>query len=362
MGMAQRRSSPFFMSYPSSVAGRPPKVDRSIMFVDEVEIRVQAGKGGDGCVSFRREKYVPRGGPDGGDGGDGGSVIIVAAEGVDSLSALIHRKHWNARSGGPGRGAGCHGASADDLVIRVPPGTVISDAAEGFVLKDLARPGDRVVAALGGKGGKGNLRFKSSTNRTPRQSTPGGPGEQRRVRLELKIIADVGLVGQPNAGKSTLLSRLSRARPQIAPYPFTTKYPNLGLVQINFDRSFVMADIPGLIEGAHAGAGLGHEFLRHIQRTGILTHLVEPEPTDGADPVANYHTVRGELEKYDAALGGRPEIVAVTKADLPSAEAVRRRLADELGRPVLLLSAVTGQGLNQLVGAIAEALEEPKAW
>jgi len=326
------------------------------LFVDEAEIYVQGGRGGDGCVSFRREKYVPLGGPDGGDGGDGGSVVLVAEEGVDSLAHLVHQRHWKAEHGQPGRGAQCHGASGEDLVIRVPPGTVVSDAEHGFVLKDLARPGDRVAAALGGKGGKGNTRFKSPTNRAPRQSTPGGEGESRRVRLELKVIADVGLIGKPNAGKSTLLSRLSRARPEIAPYPFTTKFPHLGRVQIDFDRSFVMADLPGLIEGAHAGAGLGHEFLRHIQRAGILVHLVEPVPGDQTDPVQNYRVVRSELEQYDAQLGRRPEIVAVTKADLPSGESVRARLAEQLGRPVLLLSAVTGRGLNELLAAILREL------
>ncbi len=326
------------------------------MFVDEVEICVQAGRGGDGCVSFRREKYVPRGGPDGGDGGDGGSVIIVSRQGVDSLAAVAHRKHWKAPSGQPGRGAQCHGASGDDLVIQVPPGTVVADAEHGFVLKDLAADGDRVTVARGGKGGKGNTRFKSATNRAPRQSTPGGEGERRLLRLELKVIADVGLIGKPNAGKSTLLSRLSRARPEIASYPFTTKHPNLGRVQIDFDRSFIMADIPGLIEGAHAGAGLGHEFLRHIQRAGMLVHLVEPGPFDGTDPVRNYHAIRDELEQFDVQLAQRPEIVAVSKADLPEAETVHRQLADELGRRVLLISAVTGQGLNHLVGTIAQAL------
>jgi GTP-binding protein len=328
------------------------------MFVDEVEIRVEAGRGGNGCVSFRREKYIPRGGPDGGDGGDGGSVIIRAEEGVDSLASLAHCKHWKAHSGAPGRGAQCHGASADDLVIRVPAGTLVIDVAGGFVLKDLAHLDDRVIVARGGKGGKGNVRFKSSTNRAPRQSTPGGDGESRRVRLELQIIADVGLIGKPNAGKSTLLSRLSRARPEIAPYPFTTKYPNLGRVQIDFDRSLVMADVPGLIEGAHAGAGLGHEFLRHIQRAGILVHLVESEPMDGSDPLANYRTIRDELERYDVDLGRRPEIVAVTKADLPTAEAVHRRLSEALGRPVLLISAVTGRGLNDLVVAVVRQLDQ----
>jgi GTP-binding protein len=331
------------------------------VFVDEVEIQVEGGNGGDGAVSFRREKYVPRGGPDGGDGGNGGSVIVVAEEGVDSLAAVAHRKHWKAGSGQHGRPANCHGASAEDLLIRVPPGTIVFDARHGHVLKDLSSPGDRVVAARGGKGGKGNTRFKSPVNRAPRQSTPGDPGEVRRIRLELKLIADVGLVGRPNAGKSTLLSRLSRARPEIAPYPFTTKHPNLGRVQIDLDRSFVMADIPGLIEGAHAGAGLGDEFLRHIQRAGILVHLVEPKPDDRTDPAANYRAIRGELEQFDPELLGREEIVAVTKADLPRAAEVRDRLAGQIERRVLLISAVTGQGLNELVAAIVQVLDGRKA-
>jgi GTP-binding protein len=297
------------------------------------------------------------GGPDGGDGGDGGSVILVAREGVDSLAMLAHRKSWKAEPGQHGSGANCHGASAKDITIAVPPGTVIIDAEHGHVLKDLAQEGDQVVVARGGKGGKGNNRFKTATNRAPRQSTPGEPGEIRAVRLELKLIADVGLVGMPNAGKSTLLSRLSRARPEIAAYPFTTKHPNLGRVQIDLDRAFVMADIPGLIEGAHAGAGLGHEFLRHIERTGILVHLVEPEPIDATDPIANYRTIRGELEEYSADLAARQEIAVVTKADLPRAGEVRRQLAELLQRDVLLISAVTGQGLNQLVAAIAQALK-----
>jgi len=236
------------------------------MFVDRVQIEVKAGRGGEGCVSFRREKFVPRGGPDGGDGGDGGSVIIVAAAGVDSLASLSQRKHWRAEQGERGGSANCHGRNAADLVIQVPAGTVVIDAGSHHVLMDLAAEGDRVVAARCGRGGKGNLRFKSSTNRAPRESIPAGEGESRLLILELKVIADVGLIGKPNAGKSTLLSRLSRARPEIAAYPFTTKYPNLGMVQIDRERSFVMADIPGLIEGAHSGAGLGHEFLRHVER------------------------------------------------------------------------------------------------
>lgn len=326
------------------------------MFVDRVKIHVQAGKGGDGCVSFRREKYVPRGGPDGGDGGDGGSVIIVAEKGVDSLAGLAHRKHWHAGDGAPGQGANRTGRCGEDLVLRVPPGTLVIDAAGGFVLKDLAQSGERVTAARGGKGGRGNAYFKTATNRAPREAQPGEEGEQRTLILELKVIADVGLIGKPNAGKSTLLSRLSRARPEIADYPFTTKYPNLGLVQIDADHSFVLADIPGLIEGAHAGVGLGHEFLKHVERAGLLVHLVEPSPADGSDPVANYHAVRQELLLHDARLAARPEIVAVTKAELPGADNVQRRLEQNLIRPVLAISAVTGQGLNTLVRAIAQAL------
>ena len=333
------------------------------MFLDELEIYVEAGSGGDGCVSFRREKFAPKGGPDGGDGGDGGSVILLAEEGTDSLGALSQKKHWRAESGRRGSGANRTGASAADLILRVPPGTIVSDAKHGFILKDLAKAGDQVTVAQGGKGGKGNTAFKSAINRAPHEATPGEKGESRRVRLELKLIADVGLVGKPNAGKSTLLSRLSRARPEIAPYPFTTKHPNLGRVQIDFDRSFIMADIPGLIEGAHEGVGLGHEFLRHIQRAGILVHLVEPMPTDGTDPLVNYRTIRDELAQFDSELGRREEIVVVTKADLPEAETVRQQLAADLGHDVQVISAVTGQGLNQLVGAIASRLQgEPSAW
>ena len=242
----------------------------------------RVAKGATVASAFRREKYIPFGGPDGGDGGDGGNVILVAREGVDSLAALAHRKQWKAGAGQPGTGKNCHGAGAEDLVVPVPLGTVVIDAEHGHVLKDLAAAEKQVIVARGGKGGKGNVRFKSATNRTPRQFTRGEPGESRLARLELKMIADVGLVGKPNAGKSTLLSRLSRARPEVADYPFTTKHPNLGRVQVDADQLFIMADIPGLIEGAHAGAGLGHEFLRHIERTGILVHLVEPSPATAA--------------------------------------------------------------------------------
>jgi GTP-binding protein len=331
------------------------------MFVDRVKIEVSAGDGGRGCVSFRREKYVPRGGPDGGDGGDGGSVIFEAKAGVDSLDDLASRKHWRAESGAPGQGDNRHGKSALDLVLFVPPGTIVMDADTGLVLKDLASVGDRVIAARGGRGGYGNAHFKSATNRAPRETSPAGEGEQRRLVLELKVIADVGLIGKPNAGKSTLLSRLSRARPEIAAYPFTTKYPNLGLVSLGPDRSFVMADLPGLIEGAHTGIGLGHEFLRHIERAGILVHLIEPQPIDGSDPMENYRTIRLELEQYASELGRRPEIVAVSKAELPDAATVQKRLADAVGREVLRISAVTGEGLDQLLRRIASELDRQAA-
>jgi GTP-binding protein len=331
------------------------------MFIDRVTIEVEAGRGGDGCVSFRREKFVPRGGPDGGDGGHGGSVLIVAESGVDSLSALIHRKHWRAEKGRAGSGSNRHGANASDLTIRVPPGTIVRDDKHKLVLKDLAEAGDQVTAARGGRGGKGNARFKSSINQAPRESTPGGESERRILSLELKVIADIGLVGKPNAGKSTLLSRVSRARPEIANYPFTTKKPHLGIVQVNMDYSMVMADIPGLIEGAHEGVGLGHEFLRHVERTRVLVHLVEPLPTDQTDPIENYHAIRAELEQYGHGLEERSEIIAVSKAELPNAEEIREQLAQSTGREVLLFSAVTGQGLDQLLRRTYATLKEEPA-
>src|SRR5262245_60877049 len=340
-------------------AGQKPAAP--FMFVDRVTIEVQGGRGGNGCVSFRREKYVPHGGPDGGDGGDGGSVIVVARNGVNNLAALAHHRFWRAEGGSPGSGANKQGKSADDLVIEVPPGTLLVDAKGGFVLKDLTQEGESVVAARGGEGGKGNTHFKTATNRAPRDSTPGGEGERRELILELKVIADVGLIGKPNAGKSTLLSRLTRARPQIADYPFTTKHPNLGMVRVDGDRQFVLADIPGLIEGAHAGAGLGHEFLRHIERAGILVHLVEPLPADGSDPLENYRVIRAELAQYDAQLAERPEILVVSKAELPGAAEVREQLAATSGQDPLLISAVTGQGLNTLVQRAAALLAGQQA-
>jgi GTP-binding protein len=327
------------------------------VFVDRVQIEVVAGNGGRGICSFRREKYIPKGGPDGGDGGAGGSVILEARAGVDSLAALAHRRQWRADHGAAGGPANCQGRNAADLTLLVPPGTIVIDESTGLVLKDLAVPGEAIVAANGGAGGWGNMHFKSSTNRAPRETTPGESGESRRLLLELKVIADVGLVGKPNAGKSTLLSRLSRARPEIAAYAFTTKTPILGMVAVSRDRSFVLADLPGLIEGAHVGVGLGHEFLRHVERAGILVHVVEPFPADGTEPLSNYQAIRDELVRYDASLGTRPEIVAVSKSELPGAEGVRAALAAAIGRDVIGISAVTGAGLDALLRAIVAELD-----
>jgi GTP-binding protein len=327
-------------------------------FVDRLTLYIQAGDGGSGCCSFRREKYVPRGGPDGGDGGDGGDVIVRAVAGTDSLAEIVNRKHWRADAGGRGMGDNCHGKKADDLVIPVPPGTIVRDRDRGHVLRDLTRAGEQVVVAAGGRGGRGNKAFATATNRAPRQFQPGTPGEERWITLELKVIADAGLIGLPNAGKSTLLSRLSRAHPQIADYPFTTKHPNLGEVRIGHERAFILADLPGLIEGAHSGVGLGHEFLRHVERNRVLVHLVEPLPADGSDPVENYRTIRRELELYRPELAVKPEVVAVSKSELTGAGAVRQRLQANIGKPVLGISAVTGAGLADLVGAVVEYLTQ----
>src|SRR3954462_8398759 len=286
------------------------------MFVDRVELYVKGGDGGRGMVSFRREKFVPKGGPDGGDGGDGGSVIVRADPNADNLAGLTMKKHWRAKSGEAGMGAKKAGKDAEDIVLLVPPGTIVRDRDRGHILTDLVATGDEVVVGKGGKGGRRNVHFKSATNRAPREFEPGEDGEERLISLELKVIADAGLVGFPNAGKSTLLSRVSRATPEIASYPFTTKSPNLGIVTLGADTGFVLADLPGLIEGAAQGVGLGHEFLRHVERTRVLVHLVEPFPSDDADPVRNYHLIRKELTEYDIPLAEKPEVVCVSKAEL----------------------------------------------
>jgi GTP-binding protein len=328
------------------------------MFVDRVTLFVRGGDGGNGCLSFRHEKYAPRGGPNGGDGGSGGSVILRASDGHSNLAHLSHQRHWKAPRGEHGQGSNCFGRNGDDLVIEVPPGTIIRDRDRGHVLRDLKRAGESVVVARGGRGGHGNTYFKSSTNRAPRQHEPGFPGEERWIVLELKVIADVGLIGLPNAGKSTLLSRISRAHPEIADYPFTTKYPNLGTVVVDSENAFVVADIPGLIEGAHAGLGLGHEFLRHVERTGLLVHLVEAAPIDGSDPVQNYRMIRHELAQYSPALAERPELLVLTKMDLTDAPLARERIARELARDVLAISSVSGQGIPNLLRVINDHLKK----
>jgi GTP-binding protein len=319
------------------------------MFVDVAKIWVKAGDGGDGCVSFRREKFIPKGGPDGGDGGKGGDVWFEAVADVDTLSDFAGKHHWRAGNGQPGQGSNKHGADGDELVIRVPPGTLIYDTdLDDLLLQDLSEVGMKVRVARGGRGGKGNKRFAGPTNQTPRYAEEGKAGQERNLRLELKLIADVGLVGKPNAGKSTLISRCSAARPKIADYPFTTLEPSLGIVELPDFRRFVMADIPGLIEGAHDGTGLGYEFLRHIERTTILAHLLDIMPTDGSDPVENYHAIREELEQYSKALAGKDEVVVLNKADLNPGGDIVADVRRHLGKDAVVVSAVTGQGLREL--------------
>lgn len=318
------------------------------MFVDEAHIWIKAGDGGHGCVSFRREKFVPKGGPDGGDGGRGGHVYFEAVENKDTLLDFAGKHHWRAENGGHGQGSNKHGANGEDLVIRVPPGTLIYDEDLGLLLKDLSESGVRVRVCRGGKGGRGNKAFATSTHQTPREFQPGKPGQERNLRLELKLIADVGLVGLPNAGKSTLISRCSAARPKIASYPFTTLEPVLGIIELSDFRRFVMADIPGLIEGASEGAGLGHDFLKHIERTTIIVHLLDIMPMDGSDPVENYHKIRNELARHSETLAQKNEVIVCNKIDLDSVGQIVQDLAKRLGRDVCPISAATGRGVREL--------------
>jgi len=331
------------------------------MFVDHARIYVKGGNGGAGCVSFRREKFVPRGGPDGGDGGRGASVILRADPNLQTLLDLVSRRHFRAPDGRPGEGGNRHGADGDDLVVRVPPGTVVRDAERGHVLRDLTEPGQELVVAAGGRGGYGNKHFAGPTNRTPLAAGESRPGEERWLDLELKLIADVGVIGLPNAGKSTLLARISDAHPRIADYPFTTTEPQLGIVDAGEGRRLVVADLPGLIEGAHRGVGLGDEFLRHVERTRVLVHLVEAVRLDNTEPAAAYRTVRGELLQYSPALADRPEIVVASKMDLPGSEAGADALEAALGRSVRRLSAVTGRGLKTLVSEMLRRVEAIRA-
>jgi GTP-binding protein len=329
------------------------------MFVDEAVIHVKAGDGGDGCVSFRREKYIPKGGPDGGDGGDGGSVIFEADPNKNTLLDFTGRHHWKAKRGQAGMGKKMAGPGGDDLVIRVPPGTLIFDDEHKLLLADLDRPGKRITIAQGGKGGRGNWRFKSSTNQAPRYAEPGTEGQERRLKLELKLIADVGLVGMPNAGKSTLLRAISAARPKVADYPFTTLEPQLGIVELAGDRRIVFADIPGLIEGAQSGAGLGHAFLRHIERTRIIVHLLDLFPPDNSDPADNYRAIRRELEAFSPNLAEKREIIAANKMDLAvDREALEKLRQDLPGTEIHPISGVSRQGVEGLLERIWRILEQ----
>jgi len=330
------------------------------VFVDEVEIHVRAGDGGRGCISFRREKYVPRGGPNGGDGGRGGSVIVEADEGLGTLLDFRYRRHYTAPRGGHGEGSDRHGASGEDLVLRVPVGTTIHEPHAGVLLGDLTANGERLEVARGGRGGRGNARFATSTNRAPRRADPGEAGEERTLRLELRLLADVGVVGFPNAGKSTLVSRLSAARPKIADYPFTTLVPTLGLVRLDEEQSFVIADVPGLIPGASEGKGLGLRFLRHLERTRLLVHLLDLDPATGRDPVEDWKTIQAELREYSPELAARPQLIAANKIDLDGAAPRLKRVVAMARRrrlPVFPLAARTGQGLAELRAALGAALQ-----
>lgn len=331
------------------------------MFIDEVTIRVKAGDGGNGCVAFRREKYVPRGGPSGGDGGRGGDVILVSSEHYNTLLHFRFNPEHQAERGRHGEGSNRAGRDGAPIELPVPVGTVVYDAVTGALIHDFTRPGERVVVARGGRGGRGNARFATSRHQAPRHAEPGQPGEERVLRLELKLLADVGLVGFPNAGKSTLISRISAARPRIADYPFTTLEPHLGVVAVD-DRTFVVADIPGLIEGAHQGHGLGTRFLRHVERTRLLAHLVDVSETSGRDPVRDFEVVLHELASFSPELVAKPMLVVATKLDIlqdPRRLEALRQLAEQRGLPFYAISSVTGQGLETLKRAMAEAVLAP---
>ncbi len=341
------------------------------MFVDEVDIRVTAGNGGNGCVAFRREKFVPRGGPSGGDGGRGGSVDVVATEHLNTLINYRFHPEYHARRGAHGEGSNRTGHDAADIDLEVPVGTMVFELPPGGepprLLADLTQAGQRVTVAAGGQGGRGNASFATSTNRAPRRAEPGWPGASKRLRLQLKLLADVGLVGFPNVGKSTLISRISSARPKIADYPFTTLTPHLGVVTMDGDRSFVVADVPGLIEGAHAGHGLGQQFLKHVERTKVLVHMVDVSEASGRDPVEDFEIVRRELMLFDPSLLHRPQVAAANKVDVLADRSRLDRLrthVEELAMPLFAISAVTGNGVRPLLEAmwqrIADAREREK--
>ncbi len=329
------------------------------MFVDQVKIYVKGGDGGNGMVAFRREKYVPKGGPAGGDGGKGGDVIFIVDEGLRTLMDFRYQRHFKATKGENGRSKSQHGKNAEDLVVKVPPGTVVKDDDTGEVIADLVRHGERAVIAKGGRGGRGNIRFATSRNPAPEIAENGEPGQERYIVLELKVLADVGLVGFPSVGKSTLLSIVSSARPKIAEYHFTTIVPNLGVVETEDGRSFVMADLPGLIEGAHQGAGLGLQFLRHIERTRVIVHVIDMGAVEGRDPYQDFLTINKELREYNLRLTERPMMIAANKMDMPGAEENLEKFKKQLQEdiPIFPISAVTQSGIRELLFAIADTLE-----
>jgi len=328
------------------------------MFIDIAKVSVKAGKGGNGCVAFRREKYEPMGGPAGGDGGDGGSIILEADEGLRTLMDFRYKRHYEATNGQDGRGKKQFGSDGGDLVLRVPIGTLVKDDETGIVLADLKEDGQRYVCAKGGRGGKGNTKFKNSIRRTPRFAEPGTKGEEREIMLELKLIADIGLIGFPNVGKSTILSQVTSAKPKIANYHFTTLKPNLGVVSIGEGHSYVLADIPGLIEGASEGAGLGHEFLRHVERTKLLLHVIDASGQENRDPVDDFYKINDELKQYSEKLSSKKQIIVLNKMDLPEAKENLQRIRDEFEKDyeIFEVSAATGQGLDELKKVAYERL------
>ncbi|WP_066636396.1 GTPase ObgE [Desulfolucanica intricata] len=330
------------------------------MFYDRAKIYVKGGDGGSGCVAFRREKYVPEGGPAGGDGGRGGNIIFIGDSGLSTLVDFRYRRHYKGNRGEHGQGKNMTGRSGEDRVLRVPVGTIVYDDETGELLADIVKDGQEVVVARGGRGGRGNTRFASANNKAPTTYEKGEPGEERWLRLELKLLADVGLVGFPNVGKSTLISSVSAAKPKIADYPFTTLVPNLGVVRVREGESFVMADIPGLIEGAHTGAGLGHEFLRHTERTRLIIHVLDISSSEGRDPVEDFNIINNELKLYNENLARRPQLIAANKMDLPNSSDNLARLKEALGDSyeIFPISAVTGEGLDLLIYRTAERLAE----
>ncbi|WP_370223413.1 GTPase ObgE [Cytobacillus sp.] len=330
------------------------------MFVDQVKVYVKGGDGGNGMVAFRREKYVPNGGPAGGDGGKGANVVFEVNEGLRTLMDFRYQRHFKAPRGEHGMSKNQHGRNAKDMIVKVPPGTVVSDAESGEVIADLTEHGQRAVIARGGRGGRGNTRFATPANPAPELSEHGEPGQERDVVLELKLLADVGLVGFPSVGKSTLLSVVSSARPKIAEYHFTTIVPNLGMVETEDGRSFVMADLPGLIEGAHSGVGLGHQFLRHIERTRVIVHVIDMAAVEGRDPFEDYLTINKELKEYNLRLTERPQVIVANKMDMPDAEENLKKFKEQIEEdyPIFPISALTRKGLRDLLFAVADKLEE----